>query len=82
MRCICVFMLMALPAAARTPDGLLDVVITPNNGIPALVQPGGAFEVTATAAGEAAREAFPPIESGVWYWTQRRHWRPIADAVF
>ncbi|GMU91341.1 MAG: hypothetical protein AMXMBFR4_03990 [Candidatus Hydrogenedentota bacterium] len=41
-------------AAARTPEGPLDILITPNEGVPVMVRPGGAFEVNATIRGELA----------------------------
>ena len=34
------------PCWARSADGLLDLIITPNNGVPALVQPGAVFEAS------------------------------------
>lgn len=36
--------LLALPAIARQPDGTLGLILTPNNGMPALVLPGATFE--------------------------------------
>lgn len=47
-----VFLLVgfALPAAARNPDGTLGLLVTPNDGMPALVATGEtAFEAVATA---------------------------------
>ena len=43
---------LAVPAAARNDQGLLDAVLTPNDGIPALVLPGGTFDVVATGEAE------------------------------
>lgn len=40
---------IASAAVARSADGMLDVIITPNDGMPAVLKPGGAFEVVATS---------------------------------
>lgn len=37
--------LVSVSAAARQPDGTLGLIRTPNNGIPAMVAPGGQFDV-------------------------------------
>jgi predicted phosphodiesterase len=42
-------LLIAGLAAARGADGRLDVLITPRDGAPALILPGGTFDVVATA---------------------------------
>lgn len=43
-----VFLLVATVALGRAPDGMLDIVITPNDGIPVIVRPGDTFEAIAT----------------------------------
>lgn len=45
-------LLAAAPLMAREPDGTLGLIRTPNNGIPALVVPGGAFEAVLAAKAE------------------------------
>lgn len=39
----------AFHADARNADGTLGLTITPNNGVPTIVRPGGSFEATLTA---------------------------------
>lgn len=39
---------LAAAAGARAPDGRLDILLTPHNGVPALVTPGGAFDALLT----------------------------------
>jgi len=36
---------VAFSAEARNPDGTLGLIITPNNGVPAIVAPGGQFDI-------------------------------------
>ncbi|MEA3364849.1 MAG: metallophosphoesterase [Candidatus Hydrogenedentes bacterium] len=48
LRWILPLMLTAATASARGPDGALDIIITPNNGVPTIIGPGDAFEVTLT----------------------------------
>lgn len=43
------FSALAALAGARAPDGRLDVILTPNNGVPALVKPGQTFDAVLTA---------------------------------
>jgi predicted phosphodiesterase len=45
-------LLLPLSGHARDASGLLDLVITPNNGMPALVTPGGAFDAVLREKGE------------------------------
>ena len=45
-------LLLPLSGHARDAAGLLDLVITPNNGMPALVTPGGAFDAVLREKGE------------------------------
>lgn len=42
-RWLAVFLMIAAGAAARAPDGTLDIVVTPNSGMPAIVGREGAF---------------------------------------
>lgn len=42
------FIAIAANAAARAPDGILALIQSPNNGIPALVTPGGTFDALLT----------------------------------
>ncbi len=44
--------LLSLPCAARDASGALDLVITPNNGNPAMAAPGGAFDAVLREKGE------------------------------
>ena len=39
-------------ASARNIDDTLGMIVTPNNGLPALILPGGEFEVTLKDASE------------------------------
>ena len=48
LRWILPLILMAAVADARGPDGALDIIFTPNNGVPAIIGPGGTFEATLT----------------------------------
>ncbi|HOF39904.1 MAG TPA: metallophosphoesterase [Candidatus Hydrogenedentes bacterium] len=41
-------MLLCATAGARNTDGVLDLIITPNNGVPAIIAPGESFEATLT----------------------------------
>jgi predicted phosphodiesterase len=43
--------LLALPAFARGPDGTLDVILRPHNGLPAICAAGQAFEAVLTVKG-------------------------------
>lgn len=36
---------IALTAGARNPDGTLGLIVTPNDGVPAIIAPGGQFDV-------------------------------------
>ncbi len=47
-RVFLVVLIASWAAAARAPDGTLAIIYTPNNGIPAMVQPGGTFEAVLT----------------------------------
>ena len=47
----------SIAAGARDAAGLLDIVITPNDGMPAMGLPGAEFEVFATAQAELLLEA-------------------------
>ncbi|MFO7975539.1 MAG: metallophosphoesterase, partial [Candidatus Hydrogenedentota bacterium] len=49
LRWILPLMVVAAVANARNADGILDIIITPNNGVPAIIAPGEAFEATLTA---------------------------------
>lgn len=60
----------ALSAAARQEDGRLGLVLTPNNGMPAVRAPGESFEITArrepgSLALEGEAGAYP-LETGPW----------------
>ncbi len=67
MTCLCGF--LALPAAARNADGTLGLLITPNNGIPALLDGKTTFEALATAESELSLETTAgPVAVGVT-WT-------------
>lgn len=46
------WILVAFAASARQSDGTLGLLRTPNNGMPAIAQPGGSFDVTAQRACE------------------------------
>lgn len=46
--CLALLFLLAAAAHARDADGFLDVIITPNNGVPVIVAPGDTFEATLT----------------------------------
>lgn len=46
---LCFAMLAAGAAQARNDEGALDLILTPNNGVPALTQAGAAIEVVLTA---------------------------------
>ena len=48
-------LLVATAAAARQPDGTLGLIRTPNNGVPAIVTPGGCFDAVLTARASAIR---------------------------
>ena len=45
-------LLPSLPCAARNASGALDLIITPNNGMPAMVTPGGTFDAVLREKGE------------------------------
>ncbi len=45
-------MLLCATAGARNTEGVLDLIITPNNGIPAITAPGESFEATLTRRAE------------------------------
>ena len=54
-----------ISAAARQPDGTLGLIRTPNNGIPAIVAPGGQFDVVVQQRAELrllAEQDGPPLE--------------------
>ncbi len=53
---VLVLLLAVLPAAARQEDGLLGLIQRPNNGVPALVLPGGQFDARLGARAELAME--------------------------
>ena len=64
-RAAILFLLAAAPALARGPDGMLWIVETPNDGLPAIVAPGGSFDavVTEEAALALSGETAPvPLE--------------------
>lgn len=48
----CVFVLLSLPALARSTNGSLYAIQTPNNGMPALTTPGGSFDAMIASKGE------------------------------
>jgi len=57
--------LACISAAARQPDGTLGLIRTPNNGIPAIVAPGGQFDVVVQQRAELrllAEQDGPPLE--------------------
>lgn len=65
---LCVAALAAGAARARTAEGVLDLIITPNNGVPALTQPGAAIaaELTAQASVQLVGEqGVFPLEA-IW----------------
>ena len=41
MACALLFTVLSLPAQARQEDGTLGLIVTPNNGVPALLTAGG-----------------------------------------
>jgi len=45
-------LLLAAPALARSPEGWIDQIRTPNNGMPALAATGGGFDAVLAAKGE------------------------------
>jgi predicted phosphodiesterase len=58
--------LACFSAAARQPDGTLGLIRTPNNGIPAMVAPGGQFDVVVEQRADlrlAAGQDGPPLEA-------------------
>ncbi|MCC6487117.1 MAG: metallophosphoesterase [Candidatus Hydrogenedentes bacterium] len=52
-----VFFATSIAVSARDAAGLLDIVITPNDGMPAMGLPGAEFEVLTTAQAELSIEA-------------------------
>ena len=56
-RILSIFILVAAPAFARDTQGMLDVIRIPNNGIPVILQQGGAFEAVLIARGELSLRA-------------------------
>jgi predicted phosphodiesterase len=48
---------IGIPASARNEQGLLDVIQTPNDGMPALALPGDSFDVVARAKAELSLNA-------------------------
>jgi len=52
---LAVAFLAATAAVGRQPDGTLGLVRVPNNGVPAIVTPGGVFDATLTARASAIR---------------------------
>jgi len=75
-------LLLATAAAARNPDGTLGLIQTPNNGIPAMVLPGGVFEcilleqASLQLAGEAAAYPLAPV----WNELPGERWRGVCTA--
>lgn len=68
---------LAVPASARNPDGTLGLLLTPNNGMPALVQEGAtAFEATATA------EAVLTLDTDVGSLPIAVTWTPLPGRQF
>ncbi|MCX5771172.1 MAG: metallophosphoesterase [Candidatus Hydrogenedentes bacterium] len=57
--------LICITAAARQPDGTLGLIRTPNSGVPAIVAPGGQFDVVVKQRAElrlVAGQDGPPLE--------------------
>ncbi|GMV98955.1 MAG: hypothetical protein AMXMBFR84_00950 [Candidatus Hydrogenedentota bacterium] len=70
-------LILALPAVwARSADGLLDVVITPNNGMPALVKPGESFSITSKS------EATFAIQNDLGTYPVAVEWAPLPGGRF
>lgn len=67
---------MALPAVARNPDGTLGLLITPNDGVPALLAGEVSFEATATA-----ESALTIIRDGQ-RWPVAVTWSPLPGGRF
>lgn len=62
-RRLALLLLLAAPAAARAPDGTLDLIVTPNSGAPVIVESGGVFE--AELLERAALRLLGPDETAV-----------------
>ena len=78
---------LAAAAAARQPDGTLAIIQTPNNGIPAIVIPGGVFDAVLTQRADLKLAGKEPAPAVTIEWTNlpggraRAHCTVAADAV-
>lgn len=79
LRMLILGLFVAAAASARNPDGTLGLIQTPNNGVPAMVLPGGAFECVLPAQASlqiAGVEAAYPLET-TWSTLPGERWRGV-----
>ncbi len=71
-----ILFILPLSAWSRSPDGSLDILLIPNNGMPAILQAGASFETRARAKGELRLfrdgDQIPLVAD----------WREIAGGIF
>lgn len=78
LTCLTIAVLLALPAEARNADGTLGFLITPNNGIPALVSGGREFSVEALGEAELTLQGAVGEIPVAAAWTARASGRHVA----